>query len=253
MWPNDTRTPMRKRVDSFWVYPKRDLYYIATDIMSKTSSTVLFTFAYCMWDSIFQNLPESAGRDFLRLRGFPDVYGVELVDKNRTCFSNVEITAFVRSFNKKDWEKNKYYGVRILNAAKESDTKEEKNNSLNNLITRCGCERDFYAGSCRAPSWVRKMFGDKRDVNSKPGPFINAMFCNHVSVAFDYLYFFSDPTPASFGYFGLPQQVVEYTEKIIGDIVVHRIDRKNHPDYLLNDRYRHFNRYMNAGLEAMLF
>ena len=217
---------LRKISDTGFVWQKKDQTYGFTDVATRTDSLVLFTLSYDLIDYYFPDIKKSELKKYLKLRRLPDTEGAEIIGKG-SCFENIEATAFVRSFTKKNWEAGKFHTMSMTNLAANNASPKEKLDSFKTIEIRCSCNRGVMQPTCRPSKYQRRMFGDDRDIKSVPGSFMTAIYCTHADIGHDWLSIFYE----AYG-FGMH---LPYTHRAIG-YVVKQVAKKNQklPKYRLN-------------------
>lgn len=255
--PKDKRSTPRKLIDASFVWQKEDGYYAAIDLMTRVNSMVLFSLSYNLYDVNFPNISKRRIKRYLKLRKLPDVEGVELVNENNSCYSNVESVVFVRSLGKHTWKKGNYNAVTINNLAMESDSYERKFKSIKNIKVTCRCLRNSLERSCRPASFQKKIFRDERRRTHIPSSFIDTVFCKHACVGLDWLATFN--SAANFDFFGIyAKRTIEVSNQVVDYILTYNLRL---PDYrineLLNERkveyWRTYRRYWTEPLRKFIF
>jgi hypothetical protein len=226
-----SKSPARKLIDTSFAWLKDDKYYVATDLMSRVDSAVLFTVSYNLYAN-FPNFSPLKLKRYLELRNLPNPNGFEIVDSKNSCYEDIESTVFVRALTKERWKNRKFNQVTINNLVLDNASKEEKINSLKNLKVKCGCKISNFIGICRPPEYIRRIFRDERKHNNVPGPFVDTFLCKHAFLAIDWLRTFYRTT--DFG-IGLSSHVYTVSTNVIQDVLKYKLKL---PNYKLNSLYR---------------
>ncbi len=258
--PTDSRSVPRKEIDSSFAWKKYDGCYASVDLMSRVNSALLFNLSYGLYDVNFPNISKRRIKRYLKLRRLPNTEGVELVDEDKSCYSNIEAVVFVRSLGKKTWEKENYNQVSINNLVGEDETTERKKDSIMNIKVVCPCIRSAFERSCRTATFQRDIFNDGRGGGDVPGPFVDSVFCKHTLVGMDWITTFNGG--ANFRFFGIhAKRTTNMSNQVIEYILNRNLKCTSHPDYVINglldrkavDNYRTYLRYWTEPLREFIF
>lgn len=241
-----SQSPARKLINESYVLLKNDGYYLATDLMSRVDSTVLFTISYNQYPN-FPNFTPRELKNYLKLRGLPNPEGVALIDSKNSCYETIESTVFVRALTKDRWKKKEFDQVTINNLVLDSASREEKINSLKNLKINCGCKINNFVSICRPSDYQRRIFGDERKHEHVPGSFVDTFLCKHAYLALDWLKAFYRTT--DFG-IGISSHVCRASDEVIKEVRDHRLKL---PNYKLDRYFRHLKLKMYAPVNNLFW
>jgi len=238
-----SQSPARKLIDTSYILLKDDGYYIATDLMSRIDSAVLFAVAYNLHE--FFNFSKSELQRYLEIRNLPNPKGIDIVDSKKSCYDLIESTVFVRALTPDRWEKKEFNQVTINNLKPHDTSREEKRKSLRNLKVKCGGKISNFTSICRPSYYQRKIFRDERELTHVPGSFIDTYFCKHFFIGLDWSRVFQGTTDFDIG---LSSHVANVSEEVIKDVLKFK---PKYPNYKLNRLYRKLLFEMYAPLNGL--